>query len=241
MFHYGSTVQTRAHKLKLSGQAPGGKLLLFQEVPQLRSTELPSEHAHSFHVVSEWCAIFSLRAIQQRETLFLSQADEVFIVPLDQRFTPPAPSGIAEATAKLGGQTVAFPPIQQPAPLVKLMPTEPLVPVYSGFAFKMGQPGTYSTLEVSIRCCSLHTDGDMAERTAAYNRDVAWALQALDAHQQVFNQIRMGLGLPGGWAPSGALPPSVVPTQGGPSPTFQAPALYTVPTPFTPNAGWPQQ
>ncbi len=78
-----------------------------------------------------------------------------------------------------------------------------LVPLTTSLKAVVAQVGTYSSLHISATTTSLHPAGNLAARTALFKDDVAWILDAFDAHAKQWNEMRGALGMKGDWTPSG--------------------------------------
>jgi len=137
--------------------------------------------------------------------------------------------------------------------------TEGTIPVGMHLGFKLGQPGTYSTMELHAIFNSHHRPEDMDHRAELYKRDMKMALQIMDEMAGELNAARGALGQHTPWVPSGGGPSGLQPTSGqipaegvaeiftpAPSPpnTFQPPPTGggTPPPSFVPppaKASWP--
>ena len=131
--------------------------------------------------------------------------------------------------------------------------TDGTVPVVMRLGFKLGQTGTYSTMELAAVFTSHHTPGNMTQRSELYKRDVKMALRVMDELADELNAARGGIGQYGTWTPSGissscggaggedhnvmvnttsppAPPPSIVPPPAG---------SFAPPPAAEPPKGWP--
>ena len=97
--------------------------------------------------------------------------------------------------------TKVLQPITGSSPVVP--PRADLVPVTTSIKAVVAQVGTYSSLHISATTTSLHPSGDLSARTRAFDADVGWILDALDAHAGKWNEIRGAMGMTGNWDPSG--------------------------------------
>ena len=120
------------------------------------------------------------------------------------KIPPKATAGRCATAAVMEGNKVkrVMQPVTGEAQVYQGGP-DSLVPITTSMKMVCAQPGTYSSLHVSVTTTSLYPEGDMEARTAAFNSDIEWTLQAMDEQAANFNAVRHALGQSGEWKPSG--------------------------------------
>ena len=120
------------------------------------------------------------------------------------KITPKATGGRCATATVMEGKNVkrVLEPITGEAEIHEGQ-SDSLVPLTTSIKMVCAQPGTYSSLHVSVTTTSLYADGDLDARTAAFQSDIEWTLKAMDEQAANFNSIRHALGQSGEWKPSG--------------------------------------
>jgi len=153
-------------------------------------------------------------------------------------------------TATVAGITAAIDESYAPS---EVESGEPLV---THVGFKFGQTGTFSTMEISCTATSHVRQGDVAHRTATFQRDIEWALLAFESVKEQVNAARGSLRLSQDWSPLSGDPGPATAMGGWSQPDLPQPGAFApppagivlppaavVPSPVPPphvSFGWPQ-